>query len=103
MDAFEVLAAPARRQILGELRSRPRSVNELVEGLELNQPAVSKHLRALREAGFVSCRTDGQQRIYQLEPAPFLKLEAWLQPYVRFWSRHLDALERHLDKKKEKR
>jgi DNA-binding transcriptional ArsR family regulator len=100
MDAFEALGAPARRLILGELKRSPRSVNELVDALSANQPAVSKHLRVLREAGFVSVRGEGQQRIYQLEPDRFHELEAWLAPYRQLWSRHLDALERHLDRRK---
>jgi DNA-binding transcriptional ArsR family regulator len=103
MDGFAALGAPARRQILGELRRAPRSVNELVDALDANQPAVSKHLKVLREAGFVSVRGDGQQRIYQLEPARFRELEAWLAPYRALWTRHLDALERHLDRKEKRR
>jgi DNA-binding transcriptional ArsR family regulator len=99
MDAFEVLGAPPRRRILSELRRKPRSVNQLVGALRAAQPAVSKHLKVLREAGFVSCRGEGQQRIYSLQPEPFRELEAWLAPYRRLWTRHLDALERHLDRR----
>ena len=99
MDGFEVLAAPSRRQILTELRRSPRSVNELVEALEVNQPAVSKHLKVLRQSGFVSCRGEGQQRIYQLEPARFQELAAWLAPYRRLWRKHLD---RHLNRKEKR-
>jgi DNA-binding transcriptional ArsR family regulator len=99
MDAFEVLGAPPRRRILSELRRRPRSVNELVEALGAGQPAVSKHLKVLREAGFVACRGEGQQRIYSLQPAPFRELDDWLAPYRRLWTHHLDALERHLGRK----
>jgi DNA-binding transcriptional ArsR family regulator len=102
MDGFEALAASSRRHILMELRRSPRSVNELVEALAVAQPAVSKHLKVLRHAGFVSFRGEGQQRIYQLEPAPFRDLDAWLAPYRRFWSKHLDALERHLDRKEKR-
>jgi DNA-binding transcriptional ArsR family regulator len=102
MNGFEVLAAPSRRQILTELRRAPRSVNELVDALAANQPAVSKHLRVLRQAGFVSCRGEGQHRIYQLESAPFRQLDAWLAPYRRLWNKHLDALERHLNKKEKR-
>jgi DNA-binding transcriptional ArsR family regulator len=102
MDGFEVLVAPARRQILTELRRAPLSVNELVDALAANQPAVSKHLKVLREAGFVSVRGEGQQRIYQLEPEPFRELEAWLAPYRRLWTHHLDALARHLDRKEKR-
>lgn len=103
MDAFEALGAPARRQILGELKRSPRSVNELVDALSASQPAVSKHLKVLRDAGFVSVRGAGQQRIYQLEPERFRELEAWLAPYRQLWSRHLDALERHLDRRGRRR
>ncbi|HKU41341.1 MAG TPA: metalloregulator ArsR/SmtB family transcription factor [Polyangiales bacterium] len=101
MDAFEVLAAPARRQILAELGRAASSVNTLATLLDANQPAVSKHLKVLRDAGFVSCRGSAQQRIYQLEPGPFRELDAWLAPYRRLWTRHLDALERFLDKQEE--
>jgi len=78
-------------------------VNELVSVLSVLQPAVSKHLKVLRGAGFVSVRGEGQQRIYQLEPARFRELEAWLAPYRQLWTRHLDALERHLDRKEKRR
>lgn len=98
MDAFAALAEPTRREILKKLRRSSASVGELVEALELSQPAVSKHLKVLREAGFVSRRGDAQQRIYQLEPAPFRQLDAWLTPYRKLWNHHLDALERHLAK-----
>jgi DNA-binding transcriptional ArsR family regulator len=102
MDAFEVLGAPPRRRILSELRRRPRSVNELVDALAAAQPAVSKHLKVLREAGFVSVRGEGAQRIYSLEPAPFRELDEWLAPYRSLWTRHLDALERHLGRKEKR-
>jgi DNA-binding transcriptional ArsR family regulator len=97
VDPFQVIAAPARRRILTELRRSASSVNRLAQTLAVNQPAISKHLKVLREAGFVSVRGSAQQRIYRLEPRPFKALEAWLDPYRRFWNRHLDALERHLD------
>jgi DNA-binding transcriptional ArsR family regulator len=95
--AFEVLAEQTRRQILAELRDDERSVGQLVGALDLPQPTVSKHLKVLREAGFVSVRVAAQQRIYRLEAAPFAALADWLEPYRRLWDRHLDALERHLD------
>jgi DNA-binding transcriptional ArsR family regulator len=95
--AFAVLAEPNRLRILAELRRSERSVGELVRRLDLAQPAVSKHLRVLRDEGFVSCRTAAQQRIYRLEPRRFQAVDAWLAPYRRMWERHLDALERHLD------
>ena len=96
-DAFVVLAEPTRRRILAELRGAERNVGELVGSLDLPQPTVSKHLKVLREAGFVSARVAAQQRIYRLEPAPFAALASWLEPYRVLWDRHLDALERHLD------
>lgn len=95
---FAVLAEPTRLRILGQLRGGERSVGELVDLLSVPQPAVSKHLKVLREAGFVSSRTAAQQRIYQIEAKPLKALDAWLAPYRRLWTRHLDALERHLDR-----
>lgn len=103
MDVFTVLAEPARRRILAQLRRSPHSVNQLVDALAANQPTVSKHLKVLRDTGYVSCRGSGQQRIYQLEAKPFRELHAWLEPYRRLWNHHLDALERHLDSSKEKK
>ena len=94
---FAVLAEPTRRRILDELRRAECSVNALVGTLGVNQPTVSKHLKVLREAGFVSCRTSAQQRIYRIESTGFAAVESWLAPYLRMWNRHLDALERHLD------
>jgi DNA-binding transcriptional ArsR family regulator len=96
-DAFAVLAEPTRRRILEMLRGSERSVGELAEALAVSQPTTSKHLRVLRDAGFVSCQTAAQQRIYRLEPRPFEALDGWLEPYRRLWAAHLDALERHLD------
>ena len=96
-----MLADPTRRRILGELRPSERSVGELVERLSLAQPAVSKHLKVLREAGFVSRQTAAQQRIYRLEPRQFQALERWLAPYRRLWGDHLDALERHREAQEE--
>ena len=97
-DAFAVLAEPTRLRILGQLRGGERSVGQLVDVLAVPQPAVSKHLKVLRDAGFVSSRAEAQQRIYQLEPKPLKALDAWLAPYRRLWTKHLDALERHLDR-----
>ena len=96
-DVFVVLAEPTRRRILAELGAAERSVGELVGSLDMPQPTVSKHLKVLREAGFVSARIAAQRRIYRLEAAPFEALAAWLAPYQRLWERHLDGLERHLD------
>lgn len=92
MDSFTVLAEPTRRRILDELLTAERSVNELVGTLAVSQPTVSKHLKVLRVAGFVSSRTAAQQRIYRVEPKPFAALDEWLDPYRRLWDRHLDAL-----------
>ena len=97
VDAIAVLAEPTRRRILDELRLADSSVGQLVDRLAMSQPAVSKHLKVLREAGYVTSRTAAQQRIYSLEPGPFRALDAWLAPYRRMWTRHLEALERHLE------
>jgi DNA-binding transcriptional ArsR family regulator len=91
-----------RRRILDELRTSERSVGELVQALAVSQPLVSKHLKVLREGGLVTSRTAAQQRIYRLEAGPFKALDEWLEPYRRMWTRHLDALERHLDKQEER-
>ena len=96
--SFAVIAEPNRRAILSLLLSSERSVGELERKLRLSQPSVSKHLRVLREAGFVESRTEAQQRVYRLRPEPLMELDEWLAPFRRFWSKHLDALERHLDK-----
>ena len=96
-DVFAVVADPTRRRILHELIDSERSVGELVGSLGLSQPTVSKHLKVLRDNGFVASRTAAQQRIYRLDQPPFAELEAWLGPFRRKWNRHLDALERHLD------
>jgi DNA-binding transcriptional ArsR family regulator len=96
-SVFAVLAEPRRRQILDLVRAGECSVNELVAILEMNQPAVSKHLRVLREAGLVRVRVDEQRRLYRLSPAPLLELDRWLAPYRAAWGASLDKLERHLD------
>ncbi len=99
VDTLAVLAEPTRRRITEVLRRSESSVGDLVAALDMSQPAVSKHLRVLRDAGVVSVRTAAQQRIYRLEPGPFRELDAWLAPYRTLWTRHLDRLERHLDSK----
>jgi DNA-binding transcriptional ArsR family regulator len=101
-DVFAVLAEPTRRRILDALRRSDSSVGALVETLRISQPTVSKHLKVLRDAGFVSCRTAAQQRIYRIEAGPLKALDEWLEPYRRMWTRHLDALERHLDKQEDR-
>lgn len=95
--AFDVLAEPNRRRILDALRDGERPVGELVHTLRMSQPAVSKHLRALRDAGFVEVRPDAQRRYYRLRAAPLRELDTWIAPYRRFWDQRLDALEAHLD------
>lgn len=97
MAVFEVLAEPNRRRILDLLGRSERPVGELVSRLQLSQPAVSKHLRVLREAGLVRVRTDGQRRLYRVHPEPLRALDEWLEPYRRQWGSRLDDLERHLE------
>lgn len=94
---FEVLAEPTRRRILDLLLDGERSVGDLVDLLEVAQPNVSKHLRALNDAGLVRVRPAGQRRFYALQVEPLRALDAWLAPYRRIWAERLDALERHLD------
>jgi DNA-binding transcriptional ArsR family regulator len=96
-STFEVLGEPRRREILDLLRAAERPVGELVDRLALTQPAVSKHLKVLRDAGLVEARVDAQRRVYRLRPEPLAELDAWLAPYRRLWGETLDALERHLD------
>ena len=91
------LADPTRRALLQLLCERARPVGELVDALGLSQPTVSKHLRVLRETGLVHVTGDAQRRIYSIDPQPFLSLDAWLEPYRRFWNGRLDLLGRHLD------
>jgi DNA-binding transcriptional ArsR family regulator len=97
-SSFAVVAEPNRRAILNLLLSSERSVREIERELRLSQPAVSKHVRVLREAGFVEPRIEAQRRLYQLRPEPLMELDAWLAPFRRFWSQQVDALERHLDR-----
>ena len=96
-STFEVLGEARRREILDLLRGGERAVGDLVDRLALSQPAVSKHLRILREAGLVEVRQDAQRRWYRLRAAPLAEVDAWLAPYRALWESHLDALERHLD------
>ena len=97
-SAFEVIAEPSRRAILGLLVSAEQSVGEIERRLGMPQPTVSKHLRVLREAGFVESTVDAQRRLYRLRPGPLQEVDAWLAQFRRFWSAHVDALERHLDR-----
>lgn len=96
-SVFDVVAEPRRRQILDLLRQGERPVNELVEALGMTQPAVSKHLRVLRDAGIVTSRVDAQRRLYRLDAAPLREIDRWITPYRAMWSQALDALERRLD------
>ena len=97
-SVFEIIAEPSRRAILSLLVSSQQSVGEIERQLRMPQPSVSKHLRVLREAGFVESTVDAQRRLYRLNPEPFQELNAWLAQFRRFWSAHVDALERHLDR-----
>ena len=97
-SAFAVLAEPNRRAILSVLSLSERSVNELMLELRMPQPSVSKHLKVLKNGGFVESRVEAQRRVYRLNPKPLQEVDAWLEPFRRFWSTHVDALERHLDR-----
>jgi len=97
-SVFEIIAEPNRRAILSLLVSSQHSVREIERQLRMTQPAVSKHLRVLRDAGFVESTVDAQRRLYRLKPEPFQEVDDWLTQFRRFWSAHVDALERHLDR-----
>src|SRR5580765_5916029 len=97
-SVFEIIVEPNRRAILSLLVSSEQSVGEIERQLRMPQPTVSKHLRVLRDAGFVEATVDAQRRLYRLKPEPLQELDAWLAPFRRFWSAHVDALERHLDR-----
>jgi DNA-binding transcriptional ArsR family regulator len=97
-SSFAVIAEPNRRAILSLLASQERSVGEIEGELGLPQTSVSKHLRVLREAGLVEPRVEAQRRVYQIRSEPLMEVDAWLAPFRRFWTAHVDALERHLDR-----
>jgi DNA-binding transcriptional ArsR family regulator len=97
LSTFDAVAEPTRRRILDLLCDEERSVSDLVERLELSQPSVSKHLKVLRDARLVAARVSAQRRLYRLNPAPLLEVDAWLEPYRKFWASRLDALGAHLD------
>jgi DNA-binding transcriptional ArsR family regulator len=97
-SVFETIAEPSRRAILSLLALSERSVGEIERQLRVPQPTVSKHLRVLREAGFVEATVNAQRRLYRLRPEPFQEVDAWLAQFRQFWSAHVDALERHLDR-----
>ena len=97
-SSFAIIAEPNRRAILGLLASSERSVGEIERRLRMPQTSVSKHLRVLRDAGFVESRVDAQRRLYRIRPEPLMEVDAWLAQFRRFWAAHVDALERHLDR-----
>jgi DNA-binding transcriptional ArsR family regulator len=97
-SVFEIIAEPNRRAILSLLVSSQQSVGEIERQLRMTQPTVSKHLRVLREEGFVEATVDAQRRLYRLKPEPLQVVDDWLEPFRQFWSAHVDALERHLDR-----
>jgi len=101
VEPFEIIAEPNRRAILSLLVASEQSVGEIERQLRMSQPAVSKHLRVLRDAGFVEATVDAQRRLYRLKPKPFQQVDDWLAQFRRFWSAHVDALERHLDRMNE--
>jgi len=101
-SVFEIIAEPNRRAILNLLVLSEQSVGEIERRLGMPQPTVSKHLRVLREAGFVEATVDAQRRLYRLKPEPLQEIDAWLAPFRRFWNAHVDALERHLDRMDQK-
>jgi DNA-binding transcriptional ArsR family regulator len=96
-SAFAIIAEPSRRAILSLLARAEQSVGDIEEALNLSQPSVSKHLRVLREAGFVESRVDAQRRLYRIKPEPLIEIDSWLAQFRQYWSGHVDALERHLD------
>lgn len=95
--SFAAVAEPTRREILDLLRDGERPVGELVDRLGMSQPAVSKHLRVLRQSGLVEVRPDAQRRLYRLRPEPLADIDAWLAPYRQMWTRSLDRLDQHLE------
>jgi DNA-binding transcriptional ArsR family regulator len=97
-SAFEIVAEPNRRAILGLLMKSERSVGDIERRLGMSQPMVSKHLRVLRDAGFVEATIDAQRRLYRIKAGPLRELDAWLEPFRRLWNDHVDMLERHLDR-----
>lgn len=97
-STFSIIAEPNRRAILSLLASSEQSVGDIERRLRMPQPSVSKHLRLLRDAGFVEARVDAQRRLYRIRPEPLMEVDAWLTPFRRLWSTHVDALERHLDR-----
>jgi DNA-binding transcriptional ArsR family regulator len=102
LAAFQVLAEPRRLAIIDLLRDGERPVGELVDRLGVSQPAVSKHLRVLKEAGLVEARAEAQRRLYRIRPEPLAELDDWLASYRQLWTTHLDRLENHLDRQRKR-
>jgi DNA-binding transcriptional ArsR family regulator len=102
-SCFAIIAEPNRRAILSLLASSERSVGEIEARLHMPQTSVSKHLRVLRDAGFVEARVDAQRRVYRIKPEPLMEIDEWLAPFRQFWTKHVDALERHLDRVSERK
>jgi len=100
-DVFDILAEPSRRKLVGALRHGERSVNELAEDVALTQPGVSKQLRIMLDAGFVSVRQDGQRRLYSLRPTLFTEVQAWMDDYRHLWDQRFDKLADHLARKRQ--
>lgn len=100
-SSFEVIVEPNRRAILGLLATKERSVGEIESRLKLPQPTVSKHLKVLRDAGFVEAQVDAQRRLYRIKPEPLKEIDVWLAQFRELWTKHVDALERHLDRMQE--
>jgi DNA-binding transcriptional ArsR family regulator len=103
LAALQVLGEPNRQAILELLREGERPVGELVKRLSLSQPAVSKHLRVLKDAGILEARVDAQRRLYRIRPEPLAELDDWLAPYRRLWTERIDKLEDHLEKRRRER
>jgi DNA-binding transcriptional ArsR family regulator len=101
-SSFSIVAEPNRRAILSLLAASERTVGEIERQLQMPQSSVSKHLRVLREAGLVESRVDAQRRVYRIRPEPLQELDAWLDPFRRFWTAHVDALEQHLERMEQK-
>ncbi|WP_041448138.1 helix-turn-helix transcriptional regulator [Anaeromyxobacter sp. Fw109-5] len=102
-SSFAIIAEPNRRAILSLLAASEQSVGEIERRLRMPQTSVSKHLRVLREAGFVEARVEAQRRVYRIRPEPLVELDEWLAPFRRLWTAHVDALERHLDRMAQER
>jgi DNA-binding transcriptional ArsR family regulator len=96
--AFDIIAEPNRRAILGLLAREEQSVGDIEQRLGMSQPSVSKHLRVLRDAGFVEATVDGQRRLYALRAEPMKEVDEWLEQFRKFWAKHFDALEKHLNR-----